>query len=198
MLIVEHLSCVVLQGISLVLEDAELVCLSGASGSGKTRLLRAIADLDLNSGVVQLDGTARDAIDPQAWRRQVAYLPAESRWWAPTVGEHFRDPASVTFDQLGFDKAVIDWKVERLSSGERQRLAILRLLENRPRVLLLDEPTANLDPQSTERVEALITGFIRDACAACLWVTHAADQIDRIARHQLLLDNSGLKMAVAA
>jgi len=198
LLILEHLSCVVLQGISLVLEDAELVCLSGASGSGKTRLLRAIADLDLNSGVVQLDGTARDAIDPQAWRRQVAYLPAESRWWAPTVGEHFRDPASVPFDQLGFDKAVIDWKVERLSSGERQRLAILRLLENHPRVLLLDEPTANLDPQSTERVEALITKYIRDARAACLWVTHAIDQIERIARHQLLLDNSCLKTAVAA
>jgi ABC-type iron transport system FetAB ATPase subunit len=198
LLIVEHLSCAVLQDISLTLKDAEPVCLSGASGSGKTRLLRAIADLDLNTGTVMLDGVAREAIDPQTWRRQVAYLPAESRWWAQTVGEHFRKPSNVPFDRLGFDGSVEGWKVERLSSGERQRLAVLRLLENNPRVLLLDEPTANLDAQSIERVEALISEYIAEAKAACLWVTHAADQIQRIARHRLLLENGSLKRAIAA
>jgi ABC-type iron transport system FetAB ATPase subunit len=198
LLTVEHLSCAVLQDISLLLEDAELVCLSGASGSGKTRLLRALADLDLNSGEVQLNGVARDSIDPQAWRRQVAYLPAESRWWAPTVREHFRELEAVPFNQLGFDSDVADWKVDRLSSGERQRLAVLRLLENRPRVLLLDEPTANLDPQSIERVEALVSEYIASTRAACLWVTHAADQIDRIAGRKLLLENSSVKMAGSA
>lgn len=181
-----------------MLKDAEPVCLSGASGSGKTRLLRAIADLDLNTGKVALDGVLRESIDPQSWRRQVAYLPAESRWWAPTVGEHFREPAAVPFDRLGFDNIVAGWSVERLSSGERQRLAVLRLLENRPRVLLLDEPTANLDAQSIERVEVLISDYIAEAKAACLWVTHAADQIRRIARHRLLLENSHLIPETAA
>ncbi len=198
LLIVEHLACAVCQDISLVLKDAEPVCLSGASGSGKTRLLRAMADLDLNTGKIMLDGVVREAIDPQSWRRQVAYLPAESRWWASTVGEHFRETSAVPFERLGFDGDVTDWKVERLSSGERQRLAVLRLLENRPRVLLLDEPTANLDAQSTERVEGLISEYISDAQAACLWVTHAADQIQRIARHRLLLENSSLTRAAAA
>ncbi|TCK16972.1 ABC-type iron transport system FetAB ATPase subunit [Thiogranum longum] len=198
LLIVEHLTCAVLQDISLTLKDAEPVCLSGASGSGKTRLLRAIADLDLNTGKVMLDNVVRESIDPQSWRRKVAYLPAESRWWAQTVGEHFRDPASVPFGRLGFDDQVKDWKVERLSSGERQRLAVLRLLENQPRVLLLDEPTANLDAQSTQRVETLIGEYISQAKAACLWVTHAADQIRRIARQRLLLENSHLKPAAVA
>lgn len=198
MLTVEHLSCAVLQDISLVLENAEPVSLSGASGTGKTRLLRAIADLDLNTGTVTLDGVEREAIDPQTWRRKVAYLPAESRWWATTVAEHFREPGVVPFDRLGFGSEVADWKVERLSSGERQRLAVLRLLENRPQVLLLDEPTANLDAQSVERVEALIGDYIADTRAACLWVTHAADQIQRTARHRLLLENSSLTTADAA
>ncbi len=181
-----------------MLKDAEPVCLSGASGSGKTRLLRAIADLDLNTGKVMLDGVVREAIDPQSWRRQVAYLPAESRWWASTVGEHFHQFDKVPFERLGFDSVVADWKVERLSSGERQRLAVLRLLENQPRVLLLDEPTANLDTQSIERVEVLISEYITEAKAACLWVTHAADQIQRIAKHRLILENSHLTQLAAA
>ncbi len=198
MLTVEHLSCAVLQDISLTLRDAQTVCLSGASGSGKTRLLRAIADLDLNSGKVMLDGVVREAIDPCHWRRQVAYLPAESRWWAQTVGEHFRNPADVPFERLGFDGQVTAWKVERLSSGERQRLAVLRVLENRPRVLLLDEPTANLDALSTQRVETLLMEYITQEKAACLWVTHAADQIQRVARERLLLEDSQLRLAAVA
>lgn len=198
LLTVEHLSCAVLQDISLTLRDTQTVSLSGASGSGKTRLLRAIADLDLNTGKVKLDGVVRETIDPCSWRRQVAYLPAESRWWAQTVGEHYRDVANVPFDRLGFDEQVTGWKVERLSSGERQRLAVLRVLENRPRVLLLDEPTANLDAVSTQRVESLLTEYITQEKAACLWVTHAADQIRRVAQERLLLEDSRLRLAVAA
>jgi len=198
LLTIEHLSCTVLQDISLVLEDAEPVSLSGASGSGKTRLLRAIADLDLNTGTVRLDGVTREAIEPQRWRRKVGYLPAESRWWAVTVGEHFRDPGAVAFERLGFGREVIDWKVDRLSSGERQRLAVLRLLENRPRVLLLDEPTANLDAENIERVETLIHDYIAETRAACLWVTHAAEQIRRIARRRLVLENSRVAQVEAA
>ncbi len=187
MLIVENLSCAVLEGVSFRLDDGELVALSGASGSGKTRLLRAIADLDLNRGEVRLDGVLREEIDPRSWRRRVACLPAESRWWAERVGEHFRDPEGVPFDRLGLDPAIPGWRVDRLSSGERQRLAILRLLENRPRVLLLDEPTANLDPRSTERVETLVREYLDSDAASCLWVTHAADQIARIASRRLQL-----------
>lgn len=174
------------------------MCLSGSSGSGKTLLLRAIADLDLNRGKVRLGGIIREAIDPQTWRRQVAYLPAESRWWAATVGEHFHEPGSSPFASLGLDRAVTEWKVERLSSGERQRLAVLRLLENQPKVLLLDEPTANLDAQSIQCVEALITEYIAKTKAACLWVTHSEEQIQRIARHRLLIENREIKPMAAA
>jgi putative ABC transport system ATP-binding protein len=56
---------------------------------GKTLLLRTVADLDPNDGVVTLDGRDRSTIAGPEWRRLIVYVPAEPRWWADTVGEHF-------------------------------------------------------------------------------------------------------------
>lgn len=187
-----------LQDLSLRLSVHELVCLSGPSGAGKTLLLRALADLDVNEGEVLLDGQARERLTPMQWRTQVAYLPAESRWWAPTVGEHFEELPVQLLERLGFSADVGAWQIERLSSGERQRLALARLLSNQPRVLLLDEPTANLDPATTGKVEQLVKGYVTEQRAACLWVTHARQQIERIADRELLLDAGCLHEAQAA
>jgi ABC-type iron transport system FetAB ATPase subunit len=187
-----HLSRTALGDLSFSLSESELVCLSGPSGAGKTLMLRSLADLDVSQGSLYLQGVQREQMPPTEWRRQVGYLPAESRWWSETVGEHFpRVPADI-FSQLGFEDEVLGWQAERLSSGERQRLALARLLSNQPRILLLDEPTANLDPVNTQRVERLVTDYLRKNRAACLWVTHAADQVQRIASRVLYLDTHGL------
>ena len=187
-----HLSFADLSDLSFFLSESELVCLSGPSGAGKTLMLRSLADLDVNPGSVYLQGVQREQMPPTEWRRQVGYLPAESRWWSETVGEHFPRVQADMLSQLGFEDEVLGWQAERLSSGERQRLALARLLSNQPRILLLDEPTANLDPVSTQRVEGLVTDYLRRQQAACLWVTHAADQIERIAGRTLYLDSHGL------
>jgi len=131
------------------------------------------------------------------WRRRVGYLPAESRWWAPLVGDHFPQGRQDLFSQLGFSADVSGWHVERLSSGERQRLALVRLLANQPSVLLLDEPTANLDLENTKKVEHIVLSWLREHGAACLWVTHDQAQIARIAGRVLVLDGNGLGEAAA-
>jgi len=187
-----HLSCADLRDLSFSLSESELVCLSGPSGAGKTLLLRSLADLDVNQGAVYLQGVQREQMLPTEWRRQVGYLPAESRWWSETVGEHFARVQADILGQLGFEAGVLGWQAERLSSGERQRLALARLLCNQPRILLLDEPTANLDPVNIQRVERLVTEYLHRHQAACLWVTHAADQIKRIAGRALYLDTHGI------
>ncbi|MDX1335484.1 MAG: ATP-binding cassette domain-containing protein, partial [Gammaproteobacteria bacterium] len=79
--------------------------------------------------------------------------------------------------------------VSRLSSGERQRLALLRMLENSPRVLLLDEPTANLDRENTLLVENMIARYVQDHEAAAVWVSHDAEQQERLGVPVLILDN---------
>jgi len=173
--------------LSMQLAAGECVGLGGDSGCGKTRLLRALADMDEHIGSVALDGVDASAMPASQWRKQVVLLPAESQWWHDTVGEHFSDRQAITpaLEAMGFSEATLGWQLSRCSSGEKQRLAILRLLANQPRVLLLDEPTANLDPDNTLRVENLILDYIAANGAACLWVSHNRLQRQRVARRQL-------------
>ncbi|WP_126452220.1 ABC transporter ATP-binding protein [Sulfuriflexus mobilis] len=171
----------------LTLEAGERLCLSGPSGVGKSLLLRALADLDPHRGKIWLDDREQVEIPAVAWRKQVGLLPAESAWWAETVGEHFSEPPAEGLRQLGFDESTLGWSVERLSSGEKQRLALLRLLANMPSVLLLDEPTANLDRESTAKAEALIKDYSQRHQAAVLWVSHDPEQIRRVATRHVRL-----------
>ena len=175
--------------VSLDLSAGECVCLSGPSGAGKTLLLRAIADLDPHSGLVWLDGVECQHLRAHEWRRRVALLPAESHWWYPTVGEHFLHADVAPVELLGFEREVMAWQVSRLSSGERQRLALLRMLTHQPQVLLLDEVSANLDQENVQRVETLIADYRAEHSAAVLWVSHDPEQIARISTRHCRLVN---------
>jgi phosphate-transporting ATPase len=180
-----------LKSASLSLSAGECIAVRGPSGAGKTLLLRAIADLDSSEGVVCLDGRNRSTIAGPEWRRLVGYVPAEPGWWADSVGGHFREwkTALAFVRDLGFPEEARSWPITRLSTGERLRLALIRALVVRPKVLLLDEPTAALDPASVAAVESLITTQVR-AGLAVLWVTHDAEQAKRIA-HRILVVKSG-------
>lgn len=184
--------------LDLVITAGECVCLSGASGAGKSLLLRAIADLDPHTGKMFVNGDESRDIDAALWRRRVAMLPADSQWWGDHVGDHFGVIDTELFTQLGFDAAVQGWEVSRLSSGEKQRLALARVLANQPEVLLLDEPTANLDPVFVKKVEHVIREYCKTHNVAVLWVSHDAEQIARVAdRHFRLAHDQLLEVTQA-
>ncbi len=167
--------------------------LSGPSGSGKTLLLRAIADLDAADGEVWLDDLPRSGVDAPDWRRRVMYLASESHWWAPRVREHAAAWSSSDLTALGFDETVLDWEVQRLSSGERQRLALARALAHEPSMLLLDEPTANLDQANTARVEQLVADWRRRTGGCVLWVSHDPAQRARVSSDEFTLEGGVLR-----
>jgi ABC-type iron transport system FetAB ATPase subunit len=177
----------------LVIEPGECVCLSGPSGAGKTLLLRSVADLDPHEGGMSLDDVDSLSVEAPVWRRTVGLLPAESQWWGDTVGPHFPVVDRPQLEALGFDVEVLGWEVSRLSTGEKQRLALLRLLAHRPRALLLDEPTAALDPSSVGQVEALLEDYRRMARAPVLWVSHDPAQAERVADRRYEISEAQLR-----
>ena len=199
-LAVTDLAVGALESVSFTIRPAQILALSGPSGSGKSRLLRALADLDPHGGQIALGDTHHTAVRGHEWRRRVMLVPAESQWWGETVGEHF--PAGEIdvagrdgLEALGFTDEVMAWSVSRLSSGEKQRLAVLRALAHGPQALLLDEPTANLDADSRARVERWLTKTIRAHGWPVLWVAHDMAQIARIADHHLRIAGDALVAA---
>ena len=189
----------VLAPVSLSVAAGELVFVSGPSGSGKSLLLRAIADLDPHEGEAWLGSESRSAMPAPRWRRRVGLLPAESFWWADSVGAHFPDSGAGLaagldrlLGDLGFEPEVLAWSVSRLSTGERQRLALARLLVQGPEALLLDEATANLDPGNRDRVELAVQGYRVARDAAVLWVSHDPEQRERLGGRQLAIRDGRL------
>lgn len=179
--------------VSFELAAGECLVLRGPSGAGKTLLLRALADLDRAAGHVRLDGRDRDDMPAPAWRRLVTYVAAEPGWWAERVGDHMADWAAALplVEALGLPAPCRDWQIARLSTGERQRLGLVRALLIAPRVLLLDEPTAGLDAAAARKVEALV-GARLAAGAGALWVSHDAAQARRLARRALVFGNGAV------
>ncbi len=173
--------------------EGQILGIFGPSGAGKSLLLRAIADLDPHEGRVALEDNSYLDFSPANWRRKVAYLPAESRWWAETVAEHFTADTNLEnlFKRGGLEKNCMEFSVSRLSTGEKQRLAILRLLALKPETLLLDEPTANLDRKNVEIYEDLLISHISENKASAIWVSHDQEQLKRVAARICFMEQGG-------
>lgn len=179
--------------VSFDLQDGECVALQGPSGAGKTLLLRSIADLDPNEGRVKLDGTLREAMPAPVWRKRVTYLATEPGWWSDTVQEHFSHwiDALPLVERLGLPPSCGPWPIQRLSTGEKQRLGLARALMLRSRVLLLDEPTSALDAASTAVVESLIAERILNGTSV-MWSTHDNAQARRVGSRVLVMGADGV------
>jgi ABC-type iron transport system FetAB ATPase subunit len=190
---IDYLSVPGLPALSFELAAQDCLAVEGPSGSGKTRLLRAIADLDPADGYMFLEGIERRELGGPEWRRRVRYASAEPAWWEATARQHFRPTARLDrlLSALALDPEILDQPIAELSTGERQRLGLIRALADEPQVLLLDEPTSALDPQTAALAEELIK-FQLLAGRAIILVSHDAGQIARLAHGRLQLGGSDL------
>ncbi len=196
MLSVRGLAVGGLEAFDLHIDAGECVALSGPSGSGKTLVLRALADLDPAAGAVALDGHDRDAMAAPDWRRQVCYLAAEPAWWADRIADHFSDRAAAAalMPALDLAEGLMNQEVATVSTGERQRLALIRALLLSPRVMLLDEPTSGLDEAAAARVEAILRARLAEG-VAILVVSHDSAFAGRIAGRRLRIAGGRVEAA---
>jgi len=172
------------------------ISIQGGSGSGKSLLLRAITDLDQHDGEVNLNNKSQNAMTAPQWRSQIGYLISGTVFWADTVEEHFDELQSPFLQQavqtLGIEP-LLPQMVIKLSSGEKQRIALLRLLANQPKALLLDEPTSHLDKESTQAAESLVAEYQRTHNCPLILVSHDTKQCDRMAQHHYMMQDKTLR-----
>ncbi len=184
---------VLYRDLSFALRAGEVLAVRGASGSGKTRFLRQLAGLDsLEGGELRLEGRGPRDWGFQHWRSEVCLVPQPAPVFTGTpvdlqlrIGalraqrdRPARDPQAIAVD-WGLPERLWTNPWKELSLGERQRALLAILLARGPRVLLLDEPTATLDPDSVSAVEA----SLRER--TCVWVTHLPEQAERVGHHTL-------------
>ncbi|MFD7505041.1 ABC transporter ATP-binding protein [Streptomyces sp. NPDC059850] len=190
-----------LRGVSLELPAGCHLGLVGPSGSGKSTLLKVLARMQpASAGEVLLDGRPLAAVPEAELRRGVAYVPQQPQLFEGTVGDNLRLAAPGRTDaelrRLIADASLTDWldglprgldtpvgpRGELLSNGERQIVCLLRALAKKPYLVLLDEPTANVDAATDAHLQAALRTLLRGI--TCVMIAHRLNTIrsvDRIA-----------------
>jgi lipoprotein-releasing system ATP-binding protein len=191
----------IFKDLNLTLARGEIVALVGPSGAGKSTLLQMIGLLDTPSeGQIILDGRDVSSLDDGArtvLRRTALGFVYQFHHLLPefTALENVMIPQMITgidahtatqagqkmLSAMGLSHR-LDHRPARLSGGEQQRVAIARALINRPRVLLADEPTGNLDPQTARGVFDVLLETVRGTGAGAIIATHNIDLAERMDR----------------
>ena len=183
-----------LSGISLRIRQGERIALVGSNGSGKSTLLRLLHGLHApGAGAVQRDTTARQAMlfqRPYMLRTSAQNNVALGLWLAGTAWKDARLKAVWALERVGLAHAALR-SARALSGGQQQRLALARAWVLQPDALLLDEPTASLDPHAKREVEALIEEFsgVAGSAMTLIFASHNLGQVKRLANRVIYLEH---------
>jgi ABC-type methionine transport system ATPase subunit len=192
----------ILEDVNIGIQEGESFCILGGSGAGKSMLLRTIVRLhEPDDGEVLLDGSTICALDPSDLRRRISMVQQSPAMLEGTVEDNLmfglrlagvpeeraKARTAQALSDAAMDDAFLCRRAEKLSGGERQRVAIARAYALRPEVLLLDEPTAALDPRRTREVERSIRQLHKASNLTMVIVTHDIEQARRLGDRTVLM-----------
>ncbi|WP_042479163.1 ABC transporter ATP-binding protein [Bacillus ndiopicus] len=179
---------IILSNISQQVQTNSITTLIGPSGSGKTTLLKLCnALISPTNGQIFVEGQAIDTFEPTVLRRKVGIVLQQAPILRTTVFENLALPRRLQHQTLtteealnalidvGLDESFLMRQATDLSGGQKQKIAIARTLLNNSTILLLDEITSALDPQSVHDIEQLILK-LRQRGVTIIWITHSTRQ----------------------
>jgi len=185
-----------LAGFSFSFMEGRIYTIVGPSGAGKSSLLRLLNRLDEpTEGKIRFVGKSTTGYNPCQLRRLIGYLFQTSYLFPGTMLDNLLyadsklslDTISRMAELVHLPKELADRDVETLSVGEKQRVALARLLTTNPKVILLDEPTSALDPSHTESIEQLIKEIVVRSTMTAIMVTHDPEQALRMGSETILM-----------
>ena len=189
----------ILKGVTATVDEGEVLSIVGSSGAGKSTLLRTINRLvEPTAGEIFLDGTPTRELNPLELRRRVGMVFQLPALFGASVADAVlyglrlvggcADVARL-LESVGLKPSLGSRDPQSLSVGQQQRVSIARALALEPEVLLMDEPTSALDRTAQQRVETLIGDLRTRLNLTIVLVSHALEQVERVADRVLLLAN---------
>ena len=192
----------------LIIPADRITCVTGESGSGKTTFLKLLNHMiSPDTGEIFYQGKDITSYDPVSLRREVAMLPQEPSVFPGSIAENLnlgriftgRPPLDAhelqgMLEQVKLSLPLAGTAMD-LSGGEKQRLALARLLTLEPQVLLLDEPSSALDEGTEESIIQLVVDFVRKKSRTLVMVTHSARIADARADYMVKITDGKLLYA---
>jgi putative ABC transport system ATP-binding protein len=187
----------ILKGVTGTVDAGEVVSIVGPSGAGKSTLLRTINRLaEPTAGEIFLDGVPTRKMNSLELRRRVGMVFQLPALFGETVADAVlyglrlmgrSTDVGHLLELVGLDPSLATRDPQSLSVGQQQRVSIARALALEPEILLMDEPTSALDQAARQRVEGLIRDLNARLNLTIVIVSHALDQVERVADRVLLL-----------
>lgn len=187
------------------IKSGEFLVIMGPSGTGKSTLFRLLCRLeDPEEGMIYFHNRPLQEWDPILLRRKIHYVYQTPVLFLHTVADNLSYPLVLQgkkvseekmlqlLEKVGLDPSFLQRPIDQLSGGEKQRVSLARSLTLEPEILLLDEPTSSLDPDTSAIIEDTISQYHKEGHTV-LWITHRPDQGQKLGDRIWILENGKIK-----
>ncbi|MGM0548892.1 MAG: ABC transporter ATP-binding protein [Bacillota bacterium] len=196
----------ILQIDNLQIEKNFITSILGKSGGGKTTFLKLLNHmLSCDKGKIFYKEKQIEDYDPVKLRREVVMLPQNPKIFKGTIKENFKITEKITNNNYSNNKKykkllkkvslekTLDLNAEILSGGEKQRLALARVMLLEPKVLLLDEPSSSLDLKTETKIIKMVVNYVRENDRTLIMVTHSSDIANKFSDRIISIENGKIK-----